>query len=100
MEICKERYKAGKLYLHEAPWSASSWHRPSVQEVMQLAGAFLVHGPMCRWHMRATDSNGQLGFVPQETGSLTSSELLAEILQGYCRCPRGPNGELARHVHL
>ncbi|CAK0870975.1 unnamed protein product, partial [Prorocentrum cordatum] len=82
MEICKERYKAGKLFLHEAPWSASSWHRPSVQEVMQLAGVSLVHGPMCRWHMQATDSNGKLGFVRKETGWLTNSELLAEILKG------------------
>ncbi|CAK0843171.1 unnamed protein product [Prorocentrum cordatum] len=81
-EICKERHKAGKLFLHEAPWSASSWYRPSVQEVMQLAGVFLVHGPMCRWHMQATDSNGKLGFVRKETGWLTNSELLAEILKG------------------
>ncbi|CAK0859186.1 unnamed protein product [Prorocentrum cordatum] len=85
MEICKERYKAGKLCLHEAPWSASSWHRPSVQEVIQLAGVFLVHGHMCRWHMQATDSNGKLGFVRKETGWLTNSELLAEILKAYER---------------
>ena len=31
MKICKKLYKAGKLFLHEAPWSASSWYRPSVQ---------------------------------------------------------------------
>ncbi|CAK0861016.1 unnamed protein product, partial [Prorocentrum cordatum] len=94
-EIC-----AWKLFLYEAPWSASSWYRPSVQEVMQLAGVFLVHGPICRWHMQSTDSHGKWGFVRKETGWLTNGELLAEILEGYCRCPRGPNGELARHVHL
>ncbi|CAK0893991.1 unnamed protein product [Prorocentrum cordatum] len=83
MEICKERYKAGELFLHEAPWSAMSWHCPSVQEVIRLAGVFLVHGPMCRWHMQATDSNGKLGFVRKETGWLTNSELLAEILKAW-----------------
>ena len=65
-----------------------------------MTSVILVHGPMCRWHMQAPGPDGKLGFVRKETGWLTDSELLANILEGYCECPRGLNGEVPRHVHL
>ncbi|CAK0852608.1 unnamed protein product [Prorocentrum cordatum] len=52
---------------------------------------------ICKERYKAIDSNGKLGFVRKETGWLTNSELLAEILKGYCRCPRGPNGVFAEY---
>ncbi|CAK0846857.1 unnamed protein product, partial [Prorocentrum cordatum] len=87
MRICKERYKAEKLFLREAPWSASSWCRPSVQGVIKMENVFLLHGPMCRWHMEAIGPGGKSGFVRNVTGWFTNSELLANIVEGYCECP-------------
>ena len=43
----RKQLKAGRLFLHEAPWNATSWKDPEV-----------VRGPMCRWEMMATDRRG------------------------------------------
>ena len=34
MKLYKRRVELGRKFLHEHPWSASSWSRPSVREVL------------------------------------------------------------------
>eukprot|EP00959_Pyramimonas_sp_CCMP1952_P017765 377082-Pyramimonas_sp.AAC.2 len=50
--------------------------------------------------MEVIGPDDKSGFVRKETRWFTDSELPAHILEGYCKCPRCPNGELPRHVHL
>jgi hypothetical protein len=99
-KMYRKQHDAGRTFLHEAPWGASSWKDPEVQAILALPGVKLVRGPMCRWHMMATDKRGLqgTGYVRKETGWLTNDEDLAELLQGECTNKTG--GEWHRHIHL
>ena len=80
----RKQLKAGRLFLHEAPWNATSWKDPEVKELTDRSDTYLVRGPMCRWEMMATDRRGLQGtsYVRKETGWLTNSRELAELLEG------------------
>ena len=56
---------------------------------------------MCRWEMMATDRHGLqgTGYVRKETGWLTNSRELAELLEGECSNKAGKH-PWHRHVHL
>ncbi|CAK0819708.1 unnamed protein product [Prorocentrum cordatum] len=99
MKVCESRHQRGALFLHEHPWGASSWSRPCVQRVKELPGVYWVRGPMCRWGLHARGPDGREAFVRKETGWLTNSQVLADILAGECRC-QSIGGEPYRHVHL
>ena len=55
-KMYRKQHDAGRTFLHEAPWGASSWRDPEVQAILALPGVKLVRGPMCRWHMMATET--------------------------------------------
>ena len=82
----RKQLKAGRLFLHEAPWNATSWKDPEVKELADRPDTYLVRGTMCRWEMMATDRCGLqgTGYVRKETGWLTNSRELAELLEGEC----------------
>ena len=92
----RKQLKAGCLFLHEAPWNATSWKDPEVKELTDRPDTYLVRGPMCRWEMMATDRRGLQG-----TGyvRLTNSRELAELLEGECSNKAGKD-PWHRHVHL
>ena len=87
--------------MHEAPWNATSWKDPEVKELTDRPDTYLVRGPMCRWEMMATDRRGLqgTGYVRKETGWLTNSRELAELLEGECSNKAGKD-PWHRHVHL
>ena len=100
IEMYRKQLKAGRYFLHEHPWSADSWFDEEVQKLSKEPGVFTVKGPMCRWEMEATDPRGLqgTGYVRKETGWMTNSPVLAEILEGVCTNETG--GPWHRHVHL
>ena len=63
---------AGRLFLHEAPWSATSWKDPEVQELLSRKEVRIVAGPMCRWVMMSTDKRGSM---LREKGNRMDDEL-------------------------
>eukprot|EP00972_Heterocapsa_arctica_P029135 4284297-Heterocapsa_arctica.AAC.1 len=65
--------------------------------LMAEPGRYVVQGPMCRWHMKAADGQGE-GFVRKETLWMTSSKEIADVLKGMCANFTG--GPMHRHVHL
>eukprot|EP00972_Heterocapsa_arctica_P064193 9472717-Heterocapsa_arctica.AAC.1 len=54
---------------------------PEVLALMAEPGIYVVQGPMCRWHMKATDAHGE-GFVRKETIWMTDSKEIADVLRG------------------
>ena len=100
-EMYRKQYDAGRWFLHEAPWSATSWKDPEVQELLSREGVRVVRGPMCRWGMMSTDKRGLqgTGYVRKETGWMTNCEALAELLEGECSNQTG-KAPWHRHVHL
>jgi hypothetical protein len=54
---------------------------PEIEELVKDETCFLVQGPMCHWGMQIP---GQTGFVRNETKWLTSSAVLAKILDKRC----------------
>ena len=47
MELYTWQLKQGRLFLHEHPRSATSWHMREVQEVRNLPGVRVVHADQC-----------------------------------------------------
>ena len=84
VDLYEEQYRQGRYFLHEAPWSATSWKDPKVVELASKPGVYTVRGPMCRWGMQATDRRGLqgTGYVRKETGWMTNHPELAAILKG------------------
>ena len=71
---------------------------PEVQELMADKRVYLVQPLMCHWGMKSQDDTGCEGLVCKAATWMTSSPVLAEILQQICANMRG--GVEHRHVHL
>ena len=90
MKAYWRQLEMGKHFLHEHPNPASSWKMPEVEELANDPRVYVVKGPMCRWDMIQEDRKG-IGHIRKETRWMTSSPVLARILEG--RCPNNdPNG--------
>ena len=97
----RKQLQAGRFFLHEAPWSATSWKDPEVRELTERSDVYTVQGPMCRWAMVATDRRGLqgTGYVRKETGWMTNHPGLAQLLEGECT-NNVPGKPWHRHIHL
>ena len=97
----KSQIRRGRYFLHEHPWSASSWQDEYVKEVMNMDGVQVVKGPMCKWDMMQESSTepGVIGHVRKECGWMTNLPELAAILEGTCSNQTGER-EWHNHVQL
>ena len=97
----RKQVEAGRFFLREAPWSATSWKDPEVRDLSERPDVYTVRGPMCRWAMVATDRRGLqgTGYVRKETGCMTNHPGLAQLLQGECS-NKTEGKPWHRHVHL
>ena len=93
----KRQMERDKYFLHEHPQSASSWYEEEIKELQETEGVYCVEGPMCRWHMKSEDAQGE-GYVRKQTKWLTNSKVLADILDGECSNKKGNTWH--RHVQL
>jgi len=94
--------RKGRLFLHEHPWGASSWSEPEITALSSRDDVYVVKGPMCRWGMTSTDKREnppRTGYVRKETGWMTNSKELAELLRGICSNYDGSR-PWHKHVHL
>ena len=73
MKLYKRRVELGRKFLHEHPWSASSWSRPSVREVLKLPGVRLERGDQCRFGASSVDKDGP-GFIRKATGWMSNDD--------------------------
>ena len=91
MEVYKDRHAKGRWFLHEHPWSATSWQDEKVVEVASMPGVIIVQGDMCAWGLEAEDQKGTTGPVKKSTGWMTNNRRIADVLSA--RCP-------GRHTHV
>lgn len=98
VEAYKRQMQRGRYFLHEHPWTASSWNEDVVKELREDPRVYVVKGPMCRWRMKPKDCAEENVYVRKETGWMTNSPVLAEILRGTCSNSDGKAWH--RHVSL
>ena len=73
-------------FLHEHPYSASSWKEPCVEEVMSMDGVKVVREDMCAFGMWQDSDNSDEGkeLVMKPTGFMTNAEGIARELDEKC----------------
>ena len=59
MEMYREQIKSGRYFLHEHPWSASSWKEFSVENISEQENVYCVRSNMCQFGMHQS-VNGKL----------------------------------------
>ena len=74
----------GRCFLHEHPWSASSWRLWDINQVMKLPGVQVVRSDLCRFGMQTMDDYGELQAARKRTGFMTNSVCIANELRGDC----------------
>ena len=86
MTLYKIQVENGMYFLHEHPYSASSWKEPCVEEVMSMDGVKVVRGDMCAFGMWQDSDNSDEGkeLVMKPTGSMTNAEGIARELDERC----------------
>ena len=94
LDFCIELYTIqmnnGIYFLHEHPWTATSWNYKPMQNLMQKNGVIKVRGDMCMFDMVQEDGEG-VGQIKKPTGFVTNAPEIAKQLQRVC------NG---RHRHI
>ena len=83
MDLYKIQMQEERYFLHEHPANVESWYLKATEEVKNMPGVYVVGGPMCRFHMKSADAQGE-GYVRKETWWMTYSPELAAILDGRC----------------
>ena len=87
VEFCMMLYKIqhdnGMYFLHEHPYSATSWKLPIVQDLMKLDGVQVVKGDMCAFGMWQ-ERDGERQLVMKPTGFMTNAQELAKELSETC----------------
>jgi len=80
-ELYKIQHAAGRYFLHEHPWQASSWKLDSMQEVAKLDGVMKVRGDQCQYGAVESKSGDP---VRKATGFMTNAPRLAASLSRLC----------------
>ena len=84
IKLYKLQHEAGRLFIHEHPWSAKSWDEPAMRELCEEIGVIKVRGDMCRFGMKQTNREGVEQAVKKGTGFLTNSPQVAKELSRVC----------------
>ncbi len=81
-----EQVEAGRFFLHEHPWLATSWGLDCVEKLMAQGDVRRVQTHMCQFRMmsRLGGVGSELGPVLKPTGFMTNSVHIANELQKVC----------------
>ena len=81
---CVERYKRqielGNYFLHEHPYTATSWNIDFMAALMDMDNVYFERGDMCPFGMNQQDADGVTKSVLKATGWATNSEEIAKDL--------------------
>ena len=78
----KHQLRHGRHFLHEHPWSASSWRLFCIDELVKDERVYVVRSDLCRFGMSTVNSEGEKMAAKKRTGFMTSSVRVAEELEG------------------
>ena len=89
-ELYEEQHRQGRLFLHEQPSNASSWHLSCIRELMAKPGIARTVGDQCQYGQTAADGRP----VKKATGWLSNAPAILEELSLRCtgregRCSGG-----------
>ena len=84
----------GCYFLHEHPWSASSWKLPLMKAMREVPGVGLYCGDQCPFGQAAKGPDGIVGLARKRTGWLTNSTCVGEALNVTCPNESGGNTPL------
>ena len=94
--LYRHQLKNGRHFLHEHPWSASSWRLDCVEELSHDSRVTIVRSDLCRYGMTGEVPGGDVDHrapVKKPTGFMTSAWCMAEELNLKCDGSH-------EHVHL
>ena len=101
LEFCVKLYnmqlEAGRYFLHEHPYGASSWNEPCIQKMMEKNNVVKVMGDQCMYGLKSKGKDGE-GPARKSTGFMTNSVCIAQELNR--RCPNRAGFMVHRHVIL
>ena len=92
IELYRYQMSKSRFFLHEHPWSASSWKLWEVDTVAQDEMVHVVRSDLCRFGMVAYDESGVDKPARKRTGFMTNSWVIAEGLAGDCGSDHGGRG--------
>ncbi|MCP2505236.1 MAG: hypothetical protein NLN65_08075, partial [Candidatus Poseidoniaceae archaeon] len=86
MTLYEIQIENGMYFLHEHPYSASSWKEPCIDDIMSMDGVKVVRGDMCAFGMwqDSDKSNEGKELVMKPTGFMTNAEGIARELDERC----------------
>jgi len=96
IKFYRKQYDAGRYFLHEHPFSATSWQDEEMVALQRLPGVYTVDGPMCRFDLEVNAPGRGTGVCYKRTKWVTNSRKLAEALDGWCTNQTGG----PYHVHM
>ena len=91
LKFCMMLYRIqaenGLYFLHEHPYSASSWKEPYVEEIMAMEKVEVVRGDMCAFGMWQHSDKSPEGaeVVMKPTGFMTNASGIASQLSERCK---------------
>ena len=100
IEIYRIQMKAGRLFMHEHPHSASSWKMKEVLEIMAMSGVGTVTIDMCAFGMVAVDQDGEAPAKKTTSVMSNSPEVLKSVSRKCANGDPSRRDEHHRHVQL
>ena len=94
------QHRRGKKFLHEHPWSASSWSVPAMVELMSIPGIERRLGHQCRFNQRCRDSDDVEKLVLKPTGWLSDCSEILDCIALTCSNLGRPSHEHHAHCQL
>ena len=73
MALYRIQMENGLYFLHEHPYSATSWRDDAVQDILTTPGVKMVRGDMCAFGMWQNTTEGKK-LVMKPTGFMTNAE--------------------------
>ena len=97
------QHAAGRKFLHEHPWGASSWALECIQSVLELEGVSIYRCDQCAFGATTTTSpydSLPAGLIKKATGWMTNSSIIGRAVAKRCSNTFLPPSRHHRHTML
>ena len=85
ISIYKMQVEEGRIFLHEHPSHAKSWHMKEVRSLMATQGVALVEADQCMYGLKTWSANGaKLSLAKKPTIFMTNSRAMGRELERKC----------------
>ena len=100
VSIYIEQIEGGRLFLHEHPANATSWHEASVERLAKFPGVELVHADQCQYGAEVMFGQYKGQPIKKPTGFMSNGSRVLKALTQRCgsrdgQCTRKKGGKHA-----